>query len=373
MKKIIISFLFVIMFPLYVSARPINDPNEPQTCSKKIYNLKIGETVAIPHEDIDNIADQVHYFDDEVCEYYLPIDENGIDDDDERYYSILKEGDSCYITPYYDYDELLLAYTDDWSTTITCPTLQGDEGPGTFDDFFNQENLSLQKVVYEINKGSLARKFKNDYNLKYIKAAYVGNTLVVQYAPIGGSITTLKMTYSRTGNSTKLQSSTIDINSATTNLLEQFPFWMLEAAKPDYETYLSGITKDQMLAAFKDIADYSYNRSNGKYTMSATIPDDINSRVKAVYSTFLDDPPLGNGIEPAASNNGQPSNEGNENTSLSETETSKGKNTSGNSIKKKVKNPKTGAFVNVKIVAIGFVIAFIGGYLVFRYNKIKKI
>ncbi len=368
MKKLIMSLLFVIMFPLCVSARPINDPNDPQICSKKIFNLKIGETVAIPHEDIDARDDQAHYFDDKVCEYYLPIDENGINDDEERYFSILKEGDSCYITPYYDYDELLLAYTDDWSTTITCPPLQG-EGPGTFEDFFNQENLSLQKVVYEINKGSLAGKFKNDYNLKYIKAAYVGNTLVVQYAPLGGSITTLKMTYSRTGNSTKLQSSTIDINSATTNLLEQFPFWMLEAAKPDYETYLSGITKDQMLTAFKDIADYSYSRSNGKYTMSATIPDDINTRVKAVYSTFLEEPPLGNDIEPAASEEGQSSGSG----KTVATGTTGSKNTSGNTSSNKAKNPKTGAFLEIKVLIVCFVVTLVAFLYGYKHSKIKKI
>ena len=361
MKRLLISLIFVLSFFLInssVSAQEVN------TNEYTIYGIEAGVSKQLEHTKLSS----GEYLDDAVCEYYL--DDNHSTGND---FTIMKAEDNCFVVPFINMDSLKVKYNNPNTTEDEVHSLgeddvepnnsNGTSGGGASDDvssvgahsivgYLSQDNLNLYKVVYEVNKGSLANKFKSDYNLTYLKAASIGDKLYVQYAQTGGSIVTLKMTYSKNGSSNVLQSTEVSVSSITSNILSQFPFWILEAA-PNYNAEkIKTHSKSDLLAAFKDITNYEYKESGGKYTVSATIPDNINNQVLAVFSSFLDDVPIESHLEDAAaSTEGEPTDDS----------------------EKTVKNTKTGAFINIGIVAIGFIVAFIGGYLVYRYSKIRKI
>ena len=363
MKKLIINLIIIMSF--FVLSNGVNaalsDPSTSQTVNYNLGAFSVGETKRI--SDSAAIGNSEYHLDVEVCKYYL--DNNHSTGGD---FVIMRIDGGCYVTSFVNDEDLLVSYDDYWTQGVLQE--QTDHYPATgIGNFLDQENLSLKRIVYEINKGELASDFISAYNLKYIKAASIGDVLVIQYAPRNGTMTTLKLTYSKTGSNSKLQSSEVVVSDITTNVLEQFPFWILHAANKDTDTALEGITLNERLAAFIDITNYKYTKTGNTYNVSATIPDDINAKVKAVYSTFLQDTPLGNDIEPAASNEGQSNTGGQTNA----TGSSNSKSTGASTTKKTVKNPKTGAFLNLKIVIIGFIITFIGGFLIFRYSKIKKV
>ena len=364
MKKVIISFIFMISF--FIISEVVYGQLVSPECEYTINQLYQGETVTIPHKRFDD-----YYFDKQICNYYL---EQGHSTGDS--FTVMEDGDYCYIIPFENMESLKVNWLNSNSTCPPQDKLQGED-PGTtpnptgkIGDYFDKENLNLAKVVYEVNKGSLAKKFKTEYNLQYVKAAAINNILVIQYAERGAEPVSLKMTYTKSGNNNKLQSTTIVVTDTTRDLLAQFPFWILESAPAykDNKDEFNKHTKEELLAAFKDITNYNYTKSGNEYNLFANIPNNVNSQVAAVFSTFLDINPMAGALDPDASTEGQ-SNESSDDTETAEQteeETSK-------PVKNKIKNTKTGAFLDIKVIVIGFVVAFVAGYLVYRHSKIKKI
>ena len=328
-------------------------------------------------DEVSYHAGTTYEVDTGVCEYY-----NDYPDEVTEDMVIMEEDSKCYVTMYYEnYDNPLIYYNgriadesgkcknSGLSAGGFVPNSQnvvnGSGAAGGSDpnmdpiifDFLSQDNLNIAKLVKEINKGSLAQKFKNEFNLTSIKAATIsvgnGEMLVIQYIPKNSTMQTLKINYSR-DNKNSILNSSIVVNDISTNLLGEFPFWILEAA-PDYnQDKVSESSKEALLAAFKDITNYKYSKNGTVYSVSASIPDDINPRVLAVYSNFLSENPLTAFAEEqtAASTEGQSTDQKPQN---------------------KVKNTKTGAFMSVKVIIIGLIVACIAGCFVYRYSKMKKI
>ncbi len=302
-----------------------------------------------------------------VCDYYrLNPDKAG-----DNIFT-LEVDNSCYVTHYIDdISNNPIKYYNGYMNGNTCETgevsamgtvsenipVNDINGNVIEKNYLLQDNLNIAKLVREINKGSLAQTFKDKYNLSYIKAATVsagnGELLVIQYIPKNSTMQTLKINYSRDKNNSILNSSIV-VNDISTNLLGEFPFWILEAAPNYNQDKVSKSSKEALLAAFKDITNYKYSKNGTVYSVSASIPDDINPRVLAVYSNFLSENPLTAFAEEqaAASTEGQSTDQKTQN---------------------KVKNTKTGAFMSVKVIIIGLIVACIAGSFVYRYSKMKKI
>lgn len=304
-----------------------------------------------------------------VCDYYeTHYDNEG--------FETMEIDDDCYIV-FLTTEEIIVLCGENCIESIPQTTNTNGSGHSGLDsdepvpnptptqkdlNYYSDDYINLKKIVYQINKGDLAAKYKEEYNLKYIKAATLTTDtdkfLVIQFLPnkTGATRTTVKISFNRDGSNDVVNiSSTVDATDEISSVLGELPLWLLESApgydSTKYNNFETSSIKNAILTAFKDITDYRYIMNNNKYLVSARVPDNINSRVLTIYSGFLNDIPLtAQAVDPVASNEGESTKDIN-----------------------KVKNTKTGAFLSITIIVIGFIIALVGGFLVYRYSKIKKI
>ena len=310
-----------------------------------------------------------------VCDYYTANPEELGDD-----IFLIKDGDDCYVTHYIEniHEHPLYRYASH-SENGVCPTnytsfddsiknnlpYKNESGELIEDNFLEQDDLNIAKLVYEINKGEMTKKLKTTFGLAYFNAGaieyYQDSTskqiLVVQASMDQTNTATLKINFSKDSKGNSIISATLASSDATKNMLDQLPFLILRAApgfddaNKVYDDFGTDKIKASVSKIFADITKYKYTESGDNLNLTATVPDDVNAKVLAVYSEFLNINPMaglndGSG-DTAASTEGEPTDE-------------------------TVKNTKTGAFLSIKVVVISLLFAIIC-YLGYRYSKIKKI